>query len=201
MNSTVDLCVEIFGVATALVYVYLEIKQRWSMWIVGIVGSAVYAYVFFHAKFYADAALSVYFVLASVYGAWCWRGGRSGKHGAQALPITRTTPRQGVVYAGVAVVLWAVMRDVLMRWTDSPVPTGDSFTTALSIVGMVMLARKRLEQWHVWIVVNIVSAGLYFYKDLYPTAGLYFIYTVLSFYGLWRWRRDYITQNCFQIGA
>jgi nicotinamide mononucleotide transporter len=189
MSFPVDLCIEIFGVVTALVYVYLEIKQRWSMWMVGIASSAVYAYVFFRAKFYADAALSVYYVFASVYGAWCWRGGRASTDGARALPITRTTPRQGLAYASVAIVLWVALRAVLVRWTDSPVPTGDSFTTALSIVGMAMLARKRLEQWHVWAVVNVVSAGLYFYKDLYPTAGLYVVYTALSFYGFWRWKR------------
>lgn len=181
-------CIEIFGVVAALVYVYFEINQRWCMWVVGVVSSAVYVYVFFVAKFYADAALSVYYVFASIYGMWCWRGGRMDGAGHE-LPVTRMTPGQGLIFGVAAAVLWGAMRTVLVRWTDSPVPTGDSFTTALSIVGTVMLAQKILEVWWVWIAVNIVSAGLYFYKDLFPTAGLYAVYVVLSFYGLWRWGR------------
>lgn len=187
MNSNFEICIEIFGVVSALLYVYLEIKQRWSMWVVGIVSSAVYVYVFFAAKFYADAGLNVYYVLASVYGMWCWRGGASGH---AALAVTRASVKQIIIYLLTGIVLWAGIRTALVVWTDSPIATGDAFITAFSIVGMVMLARKILEQWHVWIAVNAVSFGLYFYKGLYPTAVLYVIYTALSFYGLWRWRKN-----------
>lgn len=195
MDSTIKTCIEIFGVAAALVYVFLEIRQRRSMWIVGMISSAVYVYVFFAAKFYADAALSAYYVAASFYGMWCWRGSgakseTAGDNKTHMLPVSRATLRQGVVCAGAAAVLWGALRAVLVLWTDSPVPTGDSFTTALSIVGTIMLARKILEVWFVWVAVNAVSASLYLYKGLYPTAALYIIYTMLSFYGFWQWKKD-----------
>ena len=190
-----DKLIEIFGVISALVYVYLQIKLRWGMWIVGMVASLVYVYVFFTAKFYADAGLNVYYALASIYGMWCWRKGGAGNNSAETIPISRITFRQGIVYAIITTALFALMRFVLARYTDSPVPTGDAFITALSIVGTYMLAKKNLEQWHIWIVVNAVSVGLYFYKDLYPTAGLYIVYTILSFYGLWRWRRDMLAER------
>ena len=170
-----------------LLYVYLQITKRWSMWLVGMVASAVYVYVFFNAKLYADACLYVYYVLASVYGMWCWRKGGGG---ADGIAVSRMSFKQGVLHAVATVALFALMRFVLARYTDSPVPTGDAFITALSMVGTYMLAKKLLEQWHVWIVANALSTALCFYKGLYLTSVLYVIFTVLSFYGLWRWRRD-----------
>ena len=78
---------------------------------------------------------------------------------------------------------------ILIRFTNSNVPWLDSFTTALSIVGMWMLARKYVEQWWAWIVVDIVSAGLYVYKDLNFTAGLYALYTIIAIFGYFKWKR------------
>jgi len=182
--------IEIFGVVSALVYLYLQVKQRWGMWIVGMISSLVFVYSLFTAKLYADSMLNVYYALASVYGMWCWRKGGAGNNTKDTIPVTCLTLWQGIIYAVIAAALFALMRFVLARWTDSPVPTGDAFTTALCIVGTYMLAKKFLEQWHVWIVANAVTVGLYFYKDLYLYAGLYIIYTIISFYGLWRWRRD-----------
>jgi nicotinamide mononucleotide transporter len=134
--------------------------------------------------------LNVYFMLASVYGMWCWRKGGAGNNTKDTIPITRTTLPQGAAYAIVTAALIATMRYLLARHTDSRVPTGDAFVTALNITGTYMLAKKKLEQWHVWIVANAATVALYFHKDLHLYAGLYIIYTAISFYGLWRWRKD-----------
>ncbi len=79
---------------------------------------------------------------------------------------------------------------ILVNYTDSPLPYWDSFTTALSIVATWMLARKILEQWLVWVLVDAVSMGLYFYKELYPTAVLFAVFTVLALYGYFQWKKD-----------
>lgn len=93
--------------------------------------------------------------------------------------------RLGVISAGLLVLI----AFILIQYTDSTVPWMDSFTTALSIVAMWMLARKYVEQWLVWIVVDAVSAGLYVYKELYFTAGLYALYTVIAYFGYKEWKR------------
>jgi len=85
--------------------------------------------------------------------------------------------------------LFALIAFILIRFTDSPVPYGDSFTTAVSIIGMWMLAHKYLEQWWLWFVVNVVSSALYLWKGLYPTAGLFIIYSVISVFGYFRWKK------------
>ena len=85
--------------------------------------------------------------------------------------------------------LFAAIAFVLIRHTDSPVPYGDSFTTAVSIIAMWMLAHKHAEQWLLWVVVNVVSCALYVWKGLYPTALLFAIYSVISVFGYFKWLR------------
>ena len=145
---------------------------------------AIYIFVYYDAGLYADFGINIYYLGAAVYGWMMWKYGsfvrqklhlHIKKEGQQELLITRMPmkyyPPLGIVFA-VTFVPWL-----------------DSFTTALSIVGMWMLARKYVEQWWAWIVVDIVSAGLYVYKDLNFTAGLYALYTIIAIFGYFKWKR------------
>lgn len=105
------------------------------------------------------------------------------------IPITHTPPRMIAVCVEAALALWALLYLGLNYLTDSTVPVADAFTTALSIVGMWMLARKYIEQWIVWIAVDAVCVGLYIYKGIYFYALLYLIYTVIAFFGYRKWLR------------
>jgi len=184
-----DILLEIFAVLTALLFLYLQIKQRWSMWIVGIISSSVYVYVCITAKLYAESGLNAYYALAGFYGMWCWRKRNAGME-QKTLRVTRITPRLTIILALITLAIWLLLRFILATCTDSPVPAADAFVASLSIIGTYILAKKILENWHVWIVADAAASGLYFYKDLHFTAGLYIIYTILAFYGLWRWRKD-----------
>ncbi len=211
--------VEIFGAVTGIVYVFLEIRQTIWLWPVGIITSAVYIWIFFTSKFYADMSLQGYYLIISCFG-WYWWAKGSG-HGAQAagrraqgkqnnetegedkdgekgrieygakseLQVTRLKLRTGVVLSIVFVLLYAVMWLVLTRLTDSPVPVRDSFITSLSIIATWMLARKIYEHWYLWIVVNFVSAVLFLTRGLYPTVILYVVYGIMSFVGLAAWEK------------
>lgn len=106
---------------------------------------------------------------------------------AETRPITHIPPRRWLPLAGVFLLAFALIAHVLIRYTDSTVPYGDSFTTAMSIVGMWMLAQKYVEQWLVWIAVDVVCTGLYIYKGLYPTAALYALYTIIAVFGYFKW--------------
>ena len=125
------------------------------------------------------------------------RHGSPEKTDTGVRPITHTPVHRWLPLAGTFLVAFAAIAFVLIRWTDSTVPYGDSFTTAMSIVGMWMLAQKYVEQWLVLIAVDVVCVGLYLYKGLYPTAGLYALYTVIAVFGYFKWLRMMKTQNAY----
>ena len=97
--------------------------------------------------------------------------------------------RKALVWLGLAAAIWVAIYFLLSRFTNSTVPIADAFTTALSIVGIWALARKYLEQWFVWIVVDIVTSALYFYKDIPFKASLYALYVVIAVFGYFKWRK------------
>jgi nicotinamide mononucleotide transporter len=97
--------------------------------------------------------------------------------------------------AAVTLVLWMILYLILKTVTDSPIPLGDAFTTSVSIVAMWMLAQKYIEQWWLWIVVNIVSTVLYFWKGLYPTGVLFCVYVIVAILGYFRWKKEMVQDN------
>lgn len=180
---------EILGVCFSLLYLVLEIKQRKALWIVGFISSAFYVYIFFQAKFYADMGLNVYYLLASIYGWMVWGRKQTTTAGKQARPFVRLKLWPALVLLGVSGILFSGLSFVLKSYTDSPAPFGDALTTALSIVATWMLAHKIIEQWWVWLFVNILSAMLYSWRGLYPTAFLFCCYAVASVIGYYSWKK------------
>jgi nicotinamide mononucleotide transporter len=179
--------IEVTGTILSLIYLYLSVKQKIGLWIFGFLCSAMYVVVFFQSKFYADMSLQFYYLGVSIYGWINWKRALSST--GKELPITRTSTKQALYLALAAGLIFAGYLFVLLNFTDSPLPKSDSFTTALSIVATWMLARKMLENWLLWIVVDAVSCGLYVYKELYPTAILFAIYTVMAVIGYWQWKK------------
>jgi nicotinamide mononucleotide transporter len=203
--------IELFGAVTGIIYVFLEIKQTIWLWPVGIATSAVYIWVFFTGKIYADMSLQVYYLVISFLGWYWWAKGtngakirngqseqenKNGRRGEEVngvngvLEVTRLKLRTGLVLACAFVILYCAMYLILTRLTDSPVPVRDSFITSLSIIATWMLARKIFEHWYLWIVVNFVSAVLFLTRGLYPTVILYIVYGVMSFAGLAEWKKS-----------
>jgi nicotinamide mononucleotide transporter len=154
---------------------------------------AIYIFVYYDSGFYADMGINVYYLLAGIYGWVLWRvkARRGGKERGDehAFPITHTPVRYVVPLIIVSAIFFVVIAYILIHFTDSTVPYGDSFTTALSITALWMLARKYVEQWLVWIAVDAVCGGLYLYKGLYPTAVLYLLYAVIAVAGYIKWRK------------
>jgi nicotinamide mononucleotide transporter len=195
--------IEIFGAVTGIVYVFLEIKQTIWLWPVGIITSAVYIWVFFTTKIYADMSLQGYYLVISIFGWYWWTRGLNGRSKRSEdsasvergegenieLQVTRLKLRTGLILALVFVLLYFVMWLILTRLTDSPVPVRDSFITSLSIIATWMLARKIYEHWFLWIVVNFTSAVLFLTRGLYPTVILYLVYGIMSFAGLVAWKK------------
>lgn len=184
---------EIIGTIVGLVYLYLEYKASIHLWIAGIIMPAIYIFIYWDAGLYADFGINVYYLLAALYGWFLWKYGNKNKcsdaSNGNELPISKIPKRLIFPSILVFVLTFILILYILISFTDSNVPYLDSFTTALSIVGMWMLARKFIEQWWVWIVVDLVSAGLYVYKELYMTSGLYALYAVIAFFGYLNWKK------------
>lgn len=183
--------IEVLGAVTGIIFLYLEIKENIWLWPFGIATSALYIYIFFVSKFYADMGLQFYYLAISLYGWWHWLYG-GNREGKDALPISRISVKLAAVLLVVSIAIFAIIAYVLINFTDSPVPYGDAFTTALSVVATWMLARKILEMWWVWVLVNAVAMGLYIYKGLYPTSVLFFLYFSMSIVGYLQWKRSYV---------
>ncbi len=192
---------EILGTLVGLAYLWLEYRASIWLWAAGVVMPAIYIAVYYEAGLYADCGINVYFLLAAVYGWLAW------KRSAQSSPSATENPAQGMqslfgkaargglrqvlMLVAFSLLFWTLISGILVRFTDSTVPLTDAFTTALSITAMWMLAKKYIEQWLVWIVVDVVSAGLYLYKDLHFTAALYLLYAVIAVLGYIKWKRMY----------
>lgn len=187
--------VEIIGAVIGLIYLLLEYKANAWLWPVGILMSLFYVVIFFNGKFYADAAVNLYYIGANIYGLALWRRHRHRDKTeiVAELPITHVPSTTIIYIAAISLLLWGALFVLLEYLTDSPVPLGDSFTTALSIVAMWLLAKKFLEQWLFWIVVDVVSAVLYVWKGLYPTAILYAVYTLVAVLGYFQWKKNMLT--------
>ncbi|MDL2305128.1 nicotinamide riboside transporter PnuC [Bacteroides sp. OttesenSCG-928-D19] len=179
---------EIIGTIVGLAYLWLEYKASIWLWIAGIIMPAIYIFVYYDARLYADMGINVYYLAAALYGLAVWTSGKKTNEDGE-LPITRTPHRLAMPMLMVCLAALFVISFILINYTNSDVPWLDSFTTALSIIGMWMLARKYLEQWFVWIVVDVVSVGLYIYKELYFTAGLYGLYAVIAIFGYLNWKK------------
>ena len=185
---------EIFGVGTALLYIWLEIKQKSVMWVVGFISSFVFIFVYFQAKVYGSSALNIYYVAISIYGWYCWRFSRQSDSEVTGLPISRIRMSLALILTAIAIILFFAIGYVLEIYSDSSVPFYDALVTSLSIVATWMLARKILEHWLLWIFVNCISAALYFYLGLYPTTGLFIVYSVMSVVGWFKWRQSFNNQ-------
>ena len=183
--------IELLGTIVGLLYLWLEYRASIYLWVASVVMPAIYLIIYYDAGLYADFGINIYYLVIAVYGWAAWRYGFSIGRGSEGreLPISHTPARLWLPLAGVTSIVFVAIAWVLINLTDSSVPYADAFTTALSVVGMWMLARKYIEQWWVWLVVDVASVALYIYKDLYFTAALYALYAVVAIFGYLKWKK------------
>ena len=185
---TLDLVIEILGFSVGLLYLWWEYHADVKLWFASLVMPCISMWIYFSKGLYADFAINIYYLLIAVYGFVSWtRGGKSSQGKPAARSISHIPLWATVVVVAVSGVLWLVIWWLLVSFTDSNVPVADAFTTALSIVGLWMMARKYAEQWWVWFVVDIVSCALYLYKGIPFYSILYGIYTIVCVFGYRKW--------------
>ena len=183
---------EILGVITGVIYLWLEYRASIYLWIAGIIMPAIYLSVYYNAGLYADFGINIYYLLIAIYGWVAWKTGFTlfgSEEPKKELCISHAPRTAWIKVAAAFVVAMLLIAYILISHTDSTVPWSDSFTTALSIVGMWMLARKYIEQWWVWCVVDVASSALYIYKGLHFTAILYAVYAIIAIFGYFKWKK------------
>ena len=178
---------EIIAFVLAVQMVVLNMRVNALAWPLAIVSSLLYFALFWNSKLYGDASLQIFFAVVALWGWWQWLRGMQADGGALQV---RTLPARGrwLLLAALCAA-WPATGWFLKHYTDTDVPWWDAFPTAASVIGQWLLARKYVDNWLAWIVVNVVSVALFAYKGLWLTVGLYAVFAVLSVAGYFAWRQ------------
>ncbi|MEQ8623488.1 MAG: nicotinamide riboside transporter PnuC [Vicingaceae bacterium] len=179
---------EIIGVITALIYVGLAAKgNRWCF-LFGLISSAVYIYLSLVLKFYFDTAINTYYIVMSFYGWFAW-----GKTDSSSDFIPQKLKSlHFALYIVVGSFVTISLAYAVSKYSDAALPYFDAFTTIFAIIATYMVVKKWIENWLIWVVVDTVAAGMYWYKELYLTALLFFIYTIISIIGYQKWKKQLV---------
>ena len=176
---------EVLGFALALLMVGCSIRELHWSWPLAIASSVLYFFVFRDSQLYAQAGLQLVFALL---GFWGWRQWLQRDPEQRPVRVIQRLPLKGWwLMACALAMLWPSLAWLLMHYTDSDVAWWDALPTALSLIGQALLGRKYLENWAVWLVVNVISVGLFAYKGLWLTCALYALFVVLSLAGWRQW--------------
>ena len=171
-------------------YLVLEYRASISLWIVGIIMPALDIWLYWSHGLYGDAGMAVYYTFAALYGWAVWKFGKKfGQKQAGNMPITHMPGRLYLPTAVAFIGAWVATWYILSNFTNSTVPLLDAFTNALSFVGLWALARKYIEQWFFWIIVDAISCYLYIVKGIPFKAALYGLYVVIAIAGYWKWKQ------------
>jgi nicotinamide mononucleotide transporter len=178
---------ELVAFVLALVMVVLNMRVNPIAWPLAIISSLLYFALFWNSRLYGDASLQIFFAIVALWGWWQWLRGTQADGSALRVRMTNGRMRWWLLAALAAA--WPATGLFLKTFTNTDVPWWDAFPTAASVLGQWLLGRKYVENWLAWIVVNVVSVGLFAYKGLWLTTLLYGLFIAMSFVGWRAWRR------------
>ncbi len=182
---------EVVATLSGIGCVYLQTRERIEAWPLGILSVLISSFIFFHSRLYSDLLLHIIYVFLNVYGWYNWSSRQRESIPAQILVFNY----KNMFLAGTAVITLCIILGYTMgRFTNADLYYLDAFTTSGSLVAQYLLARKVIQNWLLWIVVDVVAIPLYIYKGLYFFALLFFIYLVLCAYGYYQWNKG--LKNC-----
>ena len=179
---------DILTTILGLIYIWLEYRAHIALWVIGIVMPALDIYLYWSHGLYGDAGMACYYTLAACYGLYIWKFKKTRKK-KESLPIIFMPRDQYLPSLLFFLISWGFIYYILITWTNSTVPLLDSFTNAMSFVGLWALARKYVEQWIFWSIVDIVCTFLYIQKGIPFKAMLYGLYVVIAIAGYQKWKR------------
>lgn len=176
---------EALAVVLAVAYLVLAIRQNIWCWAAAALSTLIFLFVMYGAGLYMESALQLFYLAMAGYGWWQWRG---GVHGSRELQVTTWPARHHLIALSAVAVLVAASGGLLHRFTEAALPFWDSLTTWGAVVATFMVARKILENWVYWFVIDAISVGLYTARGLNLTALLFVAYLVMIVIGYRSWR-------------
>lgn len=180
-------CLEAVAVVFGIVSVYLSTRENIWSWPTALVNVGLFFALFLRSGLYSDTGLQVVYFALSLYGWYEWLYGGAGH---TAISVSRATGRTWAIVAGTGVVVWALLGAITSRLPGTALPYVDAATTTISLIAQWMMTRKLIENWLLWIGVDVVYVGMFIYKGLYLTAFNYGIYLLLAVLGYVAWRRS-----------
>lgn len=181
---------DIITTVLGLIYILLEYRASIYLWLVGILMPALDIWLYWSHGLYGDAGMAVYYTLAAIYGYAVWKFGKKrNQKASEEFPITHMKTTLYLPATIFFLAAWGATYYILVTFTNSTVPLLDAFTNALSFVGLWALARKYIEQWFFWIVVDAVCFYLYIGKGIPFKAGLYGLYVIIAIAGFFKWKK------------
>lgn len=183
---------EWIGTIFGLLTVWYSVKANILCWPTGMISVGAYAVLFFQIHLYADAILQIFFFVVSAIGWWKWSKKANNNH---ELPITMLSSksRVGIFFLMIACIL--ISGFLFAHFTDAHIPFWDSTASGMSVTAQILLLKKKFENWILWIIVDILSIGIYFYKHVYLTMILYAVFLVMATMGHFEWLRLYKQQS------
>jgi len=183
---------ETAGALITVFAIWLTVKESWWCFPIGIVSSLIYAWLFFDpsVRFYSDAFLQLIYVLLLIYG---WIHWTSGKKKSEALQVTLLSGPERIFLAVATLTVALVLGYLLKTHTPASLPYMDALTTCMSLAAQWLVARKKLENWMIWIVANILYVYMYVHKELMLTAVLYFVLLILAVAGRKEWKKHMVS--------
>ena len=183
-NSLLELVAVVFAVA----YLVLAVKENSLCWYAAGISTLIFLFIFWDVKLYMESGLQIYYLAMAFYGWYQWRG---ANRETASLRVSKWRAKQHVIALALIATLTFISGSLLNSGTDANLPYLDSFTTWASVVTTFMVARKILENWFYWLVIDSVSIYLYLDRELYFTSLLFAIYIVIIFFGWFAWNRSY----------
>lgn len=175
---------EIFAVIISVIGVALTIKRNMWCWWFNFLAFVLYAYLFYTFKLYGETILQFFFMVVNFYGFYHWLKGKQQDHDIRIEPIKTSTVIWQMLLAALAGLAFGLS---LKFWTDAAVPMLDAQLAAFSLLATYWTSRKHIATWVLWVFVDIVYVGMFIYKDLFLTAGLYAAFVGLAAFGWWQW--------------
>jgi len=188
-----SLILQLIATVSGVLCVYLQTREKIMAWPFGIISVSISIYIFMQSGLYSDVLLHLVYVFLNIYGWWVWSTNR--RSDADTAPIVRLTKQAWIIWPLVIVIGTGVLGSLMGEYTDASVPFFDAFTTVGSLVAQFLLARKVLQNWMLWILVDVVAINVYIYKEIYIIAFLFFVYLLLSAKGHFDWKKQYALQS------
>jgi len=190
--------IELVATVAGFLCVLLYIRQNILSWPIGLVQVVLYIYVFYNAKLYSDMILHFIYVGLQFYGWYHWLNGDKKN---KQLQVSTLSMLRFVNYMLISVAGTALIGYLMAGYTDAALPYADAMIMSTSLVAQWLIARKILETWIFWILVDVVAIGVFLQKELYFTTALYSLFLIMATMGLFAWRRSYYASRIVAVNS